>query len=718
MSLAIRGQSGGRRDSLRVSASPTRGLSPKSQPGPLLQCRAVSPPRPRLLGLVLLLGTLALTVFYADAIRTRFLNDDYLLLEQARVQDLGTSLTRPDPLSNYWRPLSRQLWFAALGPIAGGNPLVFHVANYLLFLAGLALLADLLLVFVPWPGVLAGLVTFALLPFQRVNLTWVSCSQDLLALVFALGAFALYRRRRDRSAAFLYLLAVLSKESALPLPLALAAWSRLVEREDWRVLVRRVAPFTIGVGVWLAATVILHRTIGRVNAPLDFGAGSFVAGYLHMLQSLLGLDNPAMFTRRYDLIYEPIAIALLALIALWLHQTRGAPPAAENLPAPRRPSTRVAIQFAAVWLLAFGFVTGPAAPSWSAYYYTLAAAGGVVLISLVARRIGAAGWLTLLLALFAVHGANRGARTFALEPNPWSWTSHLTPWYFDRAAAYADTFSHQMLALEPHPPADTRFFFSMLPPNAGFQMGNGALIRALYREPKIESYFLSQFDDSTAGWHPSRFLYWDGLSIVPLYDMRPERNPFFQVGTDLILLDRPVGAVHAFHRGLEAGETPFNHLYWLGWAEMFRGRRTEAEYAWLQAGMREDSLAWYQQMRIARQSLNDQGDTLEARRALARALLTGPGRPETHAVLGELLMAGYAKYGVLELKVACWLKPGDWYARRLLAIGLIDHRLDDPARRELAVLKRIHPDWAADTVLVAAARDLERRTGSIPAVAP
>src|SRR5204862_5623120 len=187
-------------------------------------------------------------------------------------------------------------------------------------------------------------------------------------------------------------------------------------------------------------------------------------------------------------------------------------------------------------------------------------------------------------------------------------------------------------------PPPSRSSSPMPPPNAGFQRGSGALIRALYREPKIESYFLSQFADSTAGWHPTSFLYWDGQSIAPLYDMRPGHNPFFQVGTDLILLDRPVGAVHAFHRGLEAGESQFNHLYWLGWAEMFRGRRAEAEHAWLQAGMREDSLAWYQQMRIARQALNDQGDTLEARRALAGALLTGPGRPETHAVLGELLL--------------------------------------------------------------------------------
>jgi len=682
----------------------------------------VNAPRPRWIGLVLVLGIVALTVFYGDAIRTRFLNDDYLFLEQTRTADLGRSLVQPDPLGNYWRPLSRQLYFAALTPIADGRPLVFHVFNFALFLAGLALLADLLLVFAPWPGVLAGLVTFALLPFQRVNLTWVSCSQDLLALVFTLGAFALYRRRMDRLAAVLYLFAVLSKESALPLPLALAAWSRLVDRESWRGIVRRLVPFAVGAALWIAAALILQRGLARVNAPLDFGPMSFLAGYVHMVQSLLGLDNPAMFTGRYDLVYDPIAIALLALIALALRTPRAAPAAdeehADARHAPPRPTARIAAWFGAIWLIAFGLVTGPAAPSWSAYYYTLAAVGGCVLLAVAAHRIGAIGWLALLLGLFAVHGGNRGARTFALEPDPWSWTSHLTPYYFERASAYADTFSRQMLTLEPHPPADTRFFFSMLPANAGFQMGNGALIRALYHEPKMESYFLSQFADSTAGWHPTRFLYWDGVQIEPLYDMRPGSNPFFQVGTDLILFDRPAGAVHAFRRGLQSGESAFNHLYWMGWAEMFQGRRNEAEQAWLQAGMHEDSLAWFNNMRIARQALNDVGDTLEARRALARALLNGPGRPETHAVLGELLLAGYAKYGLLELKVTCWLKPDDWYARRQMAIGLIDYRLDDPARREVQVLKRIDPKWAADTVLVAAIRELERRSPAVTKVAP
>src|SRR5258705_13990476 len=87
--------------------------------------------------------------------------------------------------------------------------------------------------------------------------------------------------------------------------------------------------------------------------------------------------------------------------------------------------------------------------------------------------------LALVLALFGVHGANRGTQAFALRTDPWVWTSHLNAFYFERAAGYAESFSQQMLALEPDPPPDTRFFFAMLPPNAGFQMGNGALIRAL-----------------------------------------------------------------------------------------------------------------------------------------------------------------------------------------------------------------------------------------------
>src|SRR5207244_12617841 len=129
----------------------------------------------------------------------------------------------------------------------------------------------------------------------------------------------------------------------------------------------------------------------------------------------------------------------------------------------------------------------------------------------------------------------------------WGWTSHLTSFYFERDAALTDTLGRSLVRLEPRPPRGGRLFFATLPPYAGFQMGNGAQIRALYRDSTLASYFYSQFSEPTAGGWPCRFLFWDGRELVPLY--ASARDPWFQVGSHLLLLDRPTGARHAFLRG-------------------------------------------------------------------------------------------------------------------------------------------------------------------------
>ena len=88
------------------------------------------------LGLALGLGVLA-----AGPLATGFLNDDYLFLEQARTRPLAGSLVQGDALGNYARPLSRQVYFAALTRISNGSPRVFHAVNFALFLGALALAA-------------------------------------------------------------------------------------------------------------------------------------------------------------------------------------------------------------------------------------------------------------------------------------------------------------------------------------------------------------------------------------------------------------------------------------------------------------------------------------------------------------------------------------------------------------------------------------------------
>jgi hypothetical protein len=657
------------------------------------------------------LAALGLGALYADAVRVGFLNDDYLFLEEARTRPLLDSLTRLGALANYYRPLSRQLYFEILTPLAGGSPLVFHLVNAALFTIALALLADLLFVFLPATGVMVGSIFFTLLPLQRVNLMWISCSQDLLALVLVLASIALFRRGRDGWACLAYLGALASKEVAFPLPLVLAGWMILsppragdpASGPSAAGVARRIAPFALVGVLWLAVVLFVRARNPVTAAFLHVSPLNFVAAIVHEVQSLLGLEHPPGIGRSL-LENGPALVPLVALgaLALWVGAATVAPSGAQT------PGRRILL-FAALWLVAFALPIGPVVHAWSAYYYTVAAVGGALLVGYALRRIDRWGWIGITALLLWWHAGSTSVRAFAISDRPWGWTSHLTAFYFQRGAALCDSLSSQLRRLEPVPPRGTRFFFATLPPWAGFQTGNGALIRDLYRDSTLASYFYSQFSDTTAGDRPCRFLYWDGVSFAPLYGRSDE--PWFQVGSDLLLFDRPAGAAHAFQRGLTIGEARTDHLYWLGWAELWRGKRAAAEAAWQAFGARDDSLRYRDRMLVARDALIA-GDTLSARRALFEAIQSGIGRSDPHAALGELLERRQLKYALLEFKVAGFLNPRDVRARRRLVEGLVQVRLDEAARRELDALVRIDPGWSGDGALVAARRELGRRSNA------
>jgi hypothetical protein len=307
-------------------------------------------------------------------------------------------------------------------------------------------------------------------------------------------------------------------------------------------------------------------------------------------------------------------------------------------------------------------------------------------------------------ALLWWHAGGTGPRAFAVREDPWGWTTHLSSAYFERAARLTGELSRQLEALEPAPPDGARLFFATLPPWAGFQMGNGALVRTLYRNGSLESYFFSQFSDSTAARAPCRFFWWDGFALKPLYRDLPD--PFFQVGADLLLLDRPAGAAHALRRALAAGGNRADDLYWLGWAELWSGRRDAAEAAWKSFGAVDDTARWQANMSAARLALVTLRDTLEGRRTLAEAIRYGIGRPEPHGVLGGLLLARQPKYGMLELEVATFLNPDDWRSRRALLEALLDARLETAARRQLDALLSRQPGLIGDPVVERAVRAL------------
>ncbi len=642
----------------------------------------------------------ALAVLYAGALGAGFVNDDYLFLEQVRRHGLLGALGEPGGVGNHFRPLSREAWFALLGPLSGGGPLLFHLASFAVFLGSLALLADLMRALVPRrdPGpaapVLAGVLWFALLPFQRVNLAWASCSQDLLALAGALGALALFRRGHTRAAWLVYAAATLAKQSALPLPLLLFAWSRWIVGEPARRSLSRTLPFALAVLPWLAGEWALRQG-SPAATRLVFDAAHLGASALHLAQALAGVEHAAGWLRAWVEARPSLAaLALLALVAAWLPERADAVAAAEPRGA-RRPAPRVAAGFALLWCAAFALPAWPVAWMWSGYHFTLAAVGGAIGVALASARLGRRGWIALAAVLLVWHAAGVAPRAFALREDPWSGTSHVTSFYLERAAALSGRLRDGLRQALPRPEPGTRLFFANLPPWAGFQMGNGPSVRHLYRDDTLESHFYSAYAESTAGRHPAEFLFWDGAGFERLY--ANARDRLFQVGGDLLLLERPAGAAWAFRRGLEEGGERADHWYWLGWASLWSGRRALAERAWREWGARDDGAARILWLRKARASL-ESGDTLRARRELVEAVRAGVGSPEAHAMLGLLLQRVNAKYAMLETRVAVELKPNDWLARRDLAEGLVAARLDEPATLHLARFQALVPGWRADPI--------------------
>ena len=650
-------------------------------------------------GLVLA-GVIAL---YAGTLAAGFINDDYLFLEETRRQGLWGALAQFGGLSNYFRPLSREVWFALLSPLSGGEPGLFHVAQLALFVAALVLLADLLSAFVPprerlvAPAVLAGVTWYALLPMQRVNLTWVSCSQDLLALVGVLASMACFRRGRLVPAFIAYAAATLAKESALPLPAALFVWAWRVDGVPAPVALRRVAPFALAALPWALGEWLL-RQHAPAPAPLVFRGDHLAAAFVHLAQSLAGVEHASGWLGSWTAARpSALAFALLAVAAAWLPERADAPAAgtAASVTAPAKAGA--ALPFALAWIGIFTLAVWPVVYLWSSYYYTLAAVGGALIVTLLASRVARWSWIALAGALVWWHAAGVSAPAFGLEKDPWVGTSHYTPFYLERAARLSKLLRASLTRSLPKVATGTRFFFASIPSWAGFQTGNGPNIRQLYHDDTIESYFYSEFGEKTAERRPCEFLFWNGNDFDRLHTLT--NDPFFQVGTDLLLLEKPAGAAWAFRRGLETGGARVDHLYWLGWALLWNGQREPAERAWREWGAHDDTTARVLWLRKAKGSLEDR-DTLTARRQLVEAVRCGIGHPEAHAMLGLLLGHVNAKYALLETRVAAELNPRDWLARRDLVSGLAAVQLDEPAARQLEQLKAILPDWRRDTVTV------------------
>lgn len=150
------------------------------------------------------------------------------------------------------------------------NPWLYHGFNVAVHaISGLLAFALLRRLLGNDAGALVGSLLFALHPVQVETVSWASGTKDLLAWCFVLATLLAHLRGHDAErptaavawravAALLAILAMLSKPTAIVLPLLALAIDRVALRRDWRTAIGTVAP-------WLAAAIVVAWVTSRAQ---------------------------------------------------------------------------------------------------------------------------------------------------------------------------------------------------------------------------------------------------------------------------------------------------------------------------------------------------------------------------------------------------------------------------------------------------------------------
>jgi len=299
---------------------------------------------------------------HAGALRNGFIFDDRaMILSNPAItgldlQGIWTAPFWPDnPAPGLYRPVTSTS-FAIDWALSGGRSWFFIAVNILLHaVATLAALCLLRAVLPSRPGIAwAAAFLFAAHPIHVEAVAWIAARSEMLAAIFFLASYRAWLEAEKRSTiagAFLppalWLLAMLSKESAVALPLLL-----LAHRLGWIEPVserRGIRARDLGWAVSLALALFLRLwvarvppaiAIDRVNNPLAFldpvrralGAGGVLGSQIPQVLTLEGYSSDYSYAEimpgaRLYIVGAAILAILLAALFLVLRRGRRTPAA-------------------------------------------------------------------------------------------------------------------------------------------------------------------------------------------------------------------------------------------------------------------------------------------------------------------------------------------------------------------------------------------------------
>ncbi len=579
------------------------------------------------LGLILC-ATLAL---HARGLFAPFFGDDLWFLDDVRGRSLGSALTDPSPIGPFFRPWSTKLHWWLLSRLAGEHALPFHAVNLALF-AGIVTLVFLLArrLFGARAGMLAAAIV-AIHPAPEAAVRWVSGSQDLWATLAALACLLLHVSGRRGLAAVALLVALFSKETAILTPLVAVLIDRRAGEPWWGAL-RRAGGLAVALALWGVAWVpAFTSSLAGTTGDVVAGPEAVPAALWHFVCVLCGLEGTPATAMGFPAPgLMAVFIAFVALVGVGLILA-GAPPDRSELPTATLPpwTLGIAALLAALPVAAVVSV-------WSAYQYTSAICFAAVgMGGFLARRRAA--WVVTAAIVLAL-GAWRGWGIEEMEPRaiPWKALSRVNGFYLRRGEAQHSAYLAALKRLRPTLPPHSTVLFAGLPAFAGWQSGDGAVLRWAYADTTLRSRFISQLSAADTLRGPVYFFTAAGGDLHEIAGPARYRH----VAYGLLLSDALDGVEVAVALALRESPDDAATHYLRAWLALWRG------------------------------------DSLAARAFLLRANVTPAGGPIPGIEAIEQVAAG----GELERAI------------QLISAGLERHQLDPRGHALLADLLLQHPD--------------------------
>ncbi|MGH3054928.1 MAG: hypothetical protein ACRDL7_08125, partial [Gaiellaceae bacterium] len=418
----------------------------------------------------------------ADALHVGFFADDFHFLDVARRVPWWRTLGGAYGIYPWYRPLSRELYFALISPFGSHAPLAAHAVSLVCLAAAAWLLFDLARRVVGERMAWLAPALFVTCEYTRFVTAWASGFQDLLAVALTLLALFDHARRRHGRTALWIALAALAKETgfvALPLVL-LDAWFIEGERRPrrWMMLPALAALAAAA----LHALVRLGWHGAGSAAVIRASAADLAAALLAVAAGFVG--------RSAVLVSATIALAALS----------GAAAAALAMRAREAESSaaRRAIPFAAI-AAALGLaplVLGSALHLTLANpYYAFPALPWISLLAAaLASRAPRAPHRTLAIGIPAVVAWNVLTLGF-LPPSPLedsAWIFRRWDWHeAERLSVISSRLEADLRLALPARPESLVVLYAGLPTGSFFQSEDGPATRVALGDASARAYYLN-----------------------------------------------------------------------------------------------------------------------------------------------------------------------------------------------------------------------------------